>query len=125
MVQQILAIAAGGAVGAVLRFIVSTSVHRVMGKDFPYGTLTVNVLGSLLMGFFFIMLVERQISSIELRSGVLFGILGAFTTFSSFSFETLALLESGDWGKALINVFMSVTCCLLATWIGLGIGRQL
>ncbi len=123
--QQLIAIAIGGAVGAVLRFTLSTSVHRVMGKDFPYGTLTVNVLGSLLMGFFFIMLVERQISSIELRSGILFGVLGAFTTFSSFSFETLALLESGDWGKALINVFVSISCCLLATWIGLGIGRQL
>jgi CrcB protein len=124
-VQQLVAIAIGGAVGAVLRFSVSTGVHRMMGKDFPYGTLTVNVLGSLLMGFFFIMLVERQISSVELRSGILFGVLGAFTTFSSFSFETLALLESGDWGKALINVFLSVSCCLLATWIGLSIGRQL
>lgn len=123
--MQLVAIAVGGAVGAVLRFIVSTNVQRVMGKDFPYGTLTVNVLGSLLMGFLFIMLVERQISSIELRSGLLFGLLGAFTTFSSFSFETLALLESGDFGKALINVFMSVLCCLLATWVGLGIGRQI
>jgi CrcB protein len=69
--------------------------------------------------------VERQISSIELRSGILFGVLGAFTTFSSFSFETLALVESGELAKALINIFMSVTCCLLATWIGLGIGRQI
>jgi len=112
-------------VGSVLRFMLSTSVHRLMGKDFPYGTLTVNVLGSLLMGFLFIMLVERQISSVELRSGILFGVLGAFTTFSSFSFETLALMESGDWVKALVNVFVSVSACLLATWIGLGIGRQL
>jgi len=124
-VHQLLAIAIGGAVGAVLRFMVSTSVHRVMGKDFPYGTLTVNVLGSLLMGFLFIMLVERQISSIELRSGILFGVLGAFTTFSSFSFETLALMESGDWVKAMMNVLLSVSACLLATWVGLGIGRQL
>lgn len=123
--HQLLAIAIGGAVGAVLRFMVSTSVHRVMGKDFPYGTLTVNVLGSLLMGFLFIMLVERQISSIELRSGILFGVLGAFTTFSSFSFETLALMESGDWVKAMMNVLLSVSACLLATWVGLGIGRQL
>lgn len=123
--NQLLAIAIGGAVGATLRFIVSTNVHRLLGRDFPYGTLTVNVLGSLLMGFLFIMLVERQISSVELRSGLLFGVLGAFTTFSSFSFETLALLESGDWAKALINVFMSITCCLIATWVGLGIGRQL
>jgi CrcB protein len=124
-VQQLLAIAIGGAAGSVLRFMVSTGVHRVLGKDFPYGTLTVNVLGSLLMGFLFIMLVERQISSIELRSGILFGVLGAFTTFSSFSFETLALMESGDWAKALVNVFLSVSACLLATWVGLGIGRQL
>jgi CrcB protein len=124
-VQQLIAIAIGGAVGSVLRFMVSTNVHRLMGKDFPYGTLTVNVLGSLLMGFLFIMLVERQISSVELRSGILFGLLGAFTTFSSFSFETLALMESGDWAKALVNVFVSVSACLLATWIGLGIGRQL
>ncbi len=123
--HQLLAIAIGGAVGSVLRFVVSTNVHRLMGKDFPYGTLTVNVLGSLLMGFLFIMLVERQISSVELRSGILFGVLGAFTTFSSFSFETLALMESGDWAKALVNVFVSVSCCLLATWVGLGIGRQL
>lgn len=123
--NQLLAIAIGGAIGATLRFVVSTNVHRLLGKDFPYGTLTVNVLGSLLMGFLFIMLVERQISSIELRSGLLFGVLGAFTTFSSFSFETLALLESGDWAKALINVFLSITCCLLATWVGLGIGRQI
>ncbi|MBD3633890.1 MAG: fluoride efflux transporter CrcB [Methylophaga sp.] len=123
--QQLIAIAIGGAVGSVLRFMVSTNVHRLMGKDFPYGTLTVNVLGSLLMGFLFIMLVERQISSVELRSGILFGLLGAFTTFSSFSFETLALMESGDWAKALVNVFVSVSACLLATWIGLGIGRQL
>ena len=123
--HQLLAIAIGGAVGAVLRFMVSTSVHRVMGKDFPYGTLTVNVLGSLLMGFLFIMLVERQISSIELRSGILFGVLGVFTTFSSFSFETLALMESGDWVKAMMNVLLSVSACLLATWVGLGIGRQL
>ncbi len=123
--QQLIAIAIGGAVGSVLRFMVSTNVHRLMGKDFPYGTLTVNVLGSLLMGFLFIMLVERQISSVELRSGILFGLLGAFTTFSSFSFETLALMESGDWAKALLNVFVSVSACLLATWIGLGIGRQL
>lgn len=123
--HQLFAIAVGGAVGSVLRFLMSTSVHRLMGKDFPYGTLTVNVLGSLLMGFLFIMLVERQISSVELRSGILFGVLGAFTTFSSFSFETLALMESGDWLKALMNVLLSVSCCLLATWIGLGIGRQL
>ncbi len=123
--QQLIAIAIGGAVGSVLRFMVSTNVHRLMGKDFPYGTLTVNVLGSLLMGFLFTMLVERQISSVELRSGILFGLLGAFTTFSSFSFETLALMESGDWAKALVNVFVSVSACLLATWIGLGIGRQL
>jgi CrcB protein len=120
-----MAIAAGGALGAVLRFAVSTNVQRLLGKDFPFGTLTVNVLGSLMMGFLFIVLVERQITSPELRSGVLFGLLGAFTTFSSFSFETLTLLDSGDWGKAMLNVVLSIICCLVATGFGIGIGRQL
>lgn len=123
--QQILAIAAGGAVGAVLRFAVSNSVYRLVGRDFPYGTLTVNVLGSLLMGFLFIILVERHIVAAEWRAALLVGLLGSFTTFSSFSMETIALLEDGEVFRAVLNVVASVLLCLAATWLGLGIGRQL
>jgi len=124
-VQQLIAIAGGGALGAVLRFGMSTAVYRGLGRDFPYGTLAVNVLGSLLMGFIFVVLVERLAMSAEWRAALLVGLLGSFTTFSTFSFETLALFENGEPIKALVNIMLSVFICLLATWIGLSLGRQL
>lgn len=123
--QQLLAIAGGGALGAVLRFGMSSNIHRFFGRDFPYGTLAVNVLGSFLMGLCFILMVERNVLSMEWRSIIIIGFLGAFTTFSTFSMETLALLESGELSRALLNILLSVTLCLAATWIGLIIGRQI
>ena len=122
---QILAIATGGAVGAVLRFSVSNGVYRILGRDFPYGTMAVNVLGSFLMGILFILMVERLAVSAEFRSAILVGLLGAFTTFSSFSMETLSLIEGGEPTKAILNIVFSVVLCLAATWLGVGLGRQL
>jgi len=124
-VQQLLAIAGGGALGAIFRFGLSNSVHRLLGRDFPYGTLVVNTVGSLLMGLCFVLLVERMAVSAEWRSAILVGLLGAFTTFSTFSFETLALFNAGAPIKALVNTMMSVMLCLLATWLGMTLGRQL
>jgi len=124
-VQQLLAIAGGGALGALLRFGMSNSVYRLLGRDFPYGTMAVNVLGSLLMGFLFVLFVERMVVSEEWRSGLLIGLLGAFTTFSTFSFETLALFDAGAPIKALVNIIASVVLCLVATWLGLILGRQI
>jgi fluoride exporter len=124
-VQQLLAIAGGGALGAVLRFAMSSTIYRILGREFPYGTLAVNVLGSLLMGFLFVVLVERLALSAEWRAALLIGLLGAFTTFSTFSFETLALFESGQLFKAFLNIILSVCLCLAATWLGLSLGRQL
>jgi CrcB protein len=117
--------AAGGAAGALLRFGISTGTYNLLGRQFPYGTLVVNVLGSLLMGILFVLLSERLALGAEWRAGLLVGMLGAFTTFSTFSFETIALLEEGRWLGATTNVAASVLLCLAATWIGLSLARQL
>jgi|TARA_B110000902_G_scaffold164237_1_gene187697 CrcB protein len=124
-VQQLLAIAGGGALGAVLRFGMSNSIDRLLGRDFPYGTLAVNILGSLLVGFLFVLFIERIAVSAEWRMGLLVGLLGSFTTFSAFSFETLALFDAGDPLKALLNIIMSIVFCLLATWLGMLLGKQI
>lgn len=123
--KQILAIALGGSVGALLRYWTSTGVHTLMGRDFPYGTLLVNVSGSLLMGLLYVLLVERLALGVEWRAAVLIGVLGAFTTFSTFSMETLALFEDGEHTKALLNILLSVTLCLAAVWLGVTAGRRI
>jgi CrcB protein len=118
-------IALGGAVGAVMRYAVSNGIHALLGRGFPYGTLTVNVLGSLVMGFLYIFLIERLSNNLALRASLMIGFLGAFTTFSTFSIETFNLLENGEAMKALTNVFVSVVLCLLAAWAGVILGREL
>lgn len=123
--KQILAIALGGAAGALLRYWTSTGIYALMGRTFPYGTLVVNVAGSLLMGFLYVLLVERLALSVEWRAALLIGVLGAFTTFSTFSMETFALFEDGERLKALANILLSVTLCLVAVWLGVVAGRRL
>ncbi len=123
--KHILAIALGGSIGAVLRYLASTGMHQLVGRGFPYGTLLVNVLGSLLMGFLYVMLVERLAVSVEWRAVFLIGMLGAFTTFSTFSMETFALFEDGESIKALLNVIVSVSLCLIAVWLGVATGRRI
>jgi CrcB protein len=122
--MQLLAIAAGGALGSVVRYGVSNLVHGVLGRGFPYGTLFVNILGSLLMGLLFVILVERTDVSPTWRMALLVGFLGAFTTFSTFSIETLNLMQAGDFIKALMNILASVLLCITATWIGFKLGRS-
>jgi CrcB protein len=122
---QALAIATGGALGALLRYWISTGTHAVLGRGFPYGTLTVNVLGSLLMGFLYIWLLDRMVTGPAVRAFLLIGLLGAFTTFSTFSIETLNLIEAGQAGRALVNVLLSVTLCITAAGIGVLAARQI
>lgn len=122
---QIVAIAAGGATGAVMRFWVSGWVYGWLGRDFPYGTLFVNVTGSLLMGTLSVLLIERLSLAPEWRGVILIGFLGSFTTFSTFSIETLNLIEAGALGKAFVNMALSVVLCVGATLVGVIVGRQL
>jgi len=123
--RQALAIAAGGAIGSLLRYWVSSGTHAVLGRGFPYGTLTVNILGSLLMGFLYIWLLDRIAAGPVLRAFLLIGVLGGFTTFSSFSIESLNLIEAGHLLKALVNVLLSVTVCIAAAGLGVLMARQL
>lgn len=120
----VLAIAVGGAVGAVGRFYLSTGVYSLIGRDFPYGTLAVNVLGSVAMGLLYALALERFPLTPELRAGLLVGLLGAFTTFSTFSIETLQLMEDGEQLKASLNALLSVVLCVAGCWVGVVLGRQ-
>ena len=123
--NQVLAIAGGGALGALLRYWVSTGVYTLIGRNFPYGTLAVNVLGSLLMGFLYVWLLERMPGGVAMRAFLLIGLLGAFTTFSTFSIETLNLMEAGQLAKAVLNTLLSVVLCILAAALGVMLARQI
>lgn len=121
--HQLIAIALGGSAGAIMRFLVANGIYGLLGRGFPHGTLFVNVVGSLLMGFLTELMVNRFALAVEYRAAILVGFLGAFTTFSTFALETLFLFEAGNLLKAFLNIFLSVILCLTACWVGLIWGR--
>jgi len=125
MLKTILLIAVGGALGAVMRFLSQVTVYELVGRSFPYGTLFVNVTGSFLMGLLSIFLVEKFNLGAEWHMAILIGVLGSFTTFSTFSIETLVLFEQGDMFKALANIMLSVTLCIGAVWTGAYFAKQI
>ena len=116
----------GAGSGGVFRYWISTMIYWLLGREFPYGTLVVNVSGCFLMGLFFVLILDRFDGiGPPLRSLLLIGFLGGYTTFSSFSIETLNLFESGAFLSGALNVLLSVTLCIGATWLGVIGGRQL
>ena len=127
---EFLAIALGGAVGALLRWGIMLGMTNVLRESFSFGTLLVNVVGSLLIGIAFVCLVERIqtegiAASPAFKSAVMIGVLGAFTTFSTFSLQTLEMLVDGRWMAGSLYVISSVVLCLLATALGIGLARLL
>lgn len=115
----------GAGFGGVFRYWISTSVYSVFGHDFPYGTLVVNISGCLLMGVLSVFILERELNAgPQLRALLLIGLLGGYTTFSSFSIETVNLFESGHLMSAVFNILLSVTFCILGTVMGI-IGARL
>lgn len=116
----------GAGFGGVLRYGVSTGIYNLFNKNFPYGTLVVNVSGSFLMGFLFVLLLERfQSIAPQLRALLLIGFLGGYTTFSSFSIETINLMENANWFPAIVNILLSTILCLMAAWTGVILGKTL
>ncbi|NOX27712.1 MAG: fluoride efflux transporter CrcB [Gammaproteobacteria bacterium] len=115
--MMIVAIAIGGALGAVLRYIL-VGWAQMWGAGFPYGTLLVNVMGSLMAGIVYIVLMEKLALDSAMRGFILVGLLGSLTTFSTFSLETVHLLEAGEFVKAGLNSVISIVTCISATWLG-------
>ncbi|MGL4710982.1 MAG: fluoride efflux transporter CrcB [Shewanella sp.] len=114
---NLLLVALGGSIGAVFRYLISIFMIQVFGSSFPFGTLMVNVLGSCFMGVIYALGQMSHISP-ELKALIGVGLLGALTTFSTFSNETLLLMQEGDWLKAILNVVLNLSLCLFMVYLG-------
>lgn len=119
------AIAIGGVLGCWARYAMTNLVQSIYGRDFPYATLSINVLACFLMGFLFEETLERLTISPILRLGILTGFLGGFSTFSTFAMETLLLAEQGDLAKGLLYILISVVLGLAAVTWGVYLARYL
>ena len=120
-------VALGAAIGGVARYWCSGLIARHFGETFPWGTIFVNVTGSMIIGAFAALTGPdgRLLIDTTVRQFVMLGLLGAFTTFSSFSLQTLTLVQDGEWGLAAGNIILSVTLCLLAVWLGYAAGQAI
>ena len=123
--QELLIISLGAIVGANARFLISRFAAKVLGPIFPYGTLFINVSGSLIVGFFMIWATERVLLDPRWRLLVVVGFCGAFTTFSSYAFETMAYFEQGQWLLLCTNILTNNLLCLLAALAGMALARVL
>ena len=117
------AVASGGALGATLRYAATLSVNRLLPSAFPWGTLTVNVAGSLLMGVAYVLLIERGLLSPAWRHFLTVGLLGGLTTFSAFSLDALTLMSHGTILRAAAYVLASVVICIGAAAVGVLLAR--
>jgi fluoride exporter len=115
----------GGAVGTGARYLLGGFVARVAGPEFPYGTLLINVLGSFLIGVVQQVGLSTLMIPDTLRLVLAVGVMGGFTTYSSFSYETVKLVETGSWGAAGAYVVFTTTLCLVGCVMGLSLGRML
>jgi len=120
---KVIVVAIGGSIGAAARYIVSTWAAERFGSDFPYGTLIVNVVGCFIIGAFMVLVTERVIANPYLRLLVAVGFLGGLTTFSSFGYETLKLVEDAQFQWAAYNILGNFILGFFATWLGMTVAR--
>lgn len=117
--MNLLLVGVGGFIGSIGRYVLAGAIHQVLhSAAFPYGTMVVNIVGCFVIGFLNGLAETRQMLSPELRLFLLIGLLGGFTTFSTFGYETMALLRASQIGAALANVLVQVTVGLLCVWLG-------
>ena len=121
--QQLLFLAIAGALGSLSRYALSGIIQKAAGADFPWGTLVINALGCLIIGYIMQLALHTDIIPANVRVVVTIGFLGAFTTFSTFSYETVKLLESGILVPALLNILANVGIGLAATFSGILLGK--
>jgi len=122
-VERLLLICLGGAIGTGLRYLTSGLAARWLGAEFPYGTLIVNVVGSFLIGLIQQIGVTTLLVPEATRLFLTVGIMGGLTTYSSFSYETVRLVEVGAWGQAGVNVLATTALCLVVCFLGIAVGR--
>ena len=123
--KDLLVISLGAIVGANARFLISRYAARLLGPIFPYGTLFINVTGSMIVGFFMIWAAERVLVDPRWRLLIVVGFCGAFTTFSSYAFETMAYFEQGQWLLMCTNILTNNILCLLGALAGMALARVL
>ncbi|MDF1759179.1 MAG: fluoride efflux transporter CrcB [Coxiellaceae bacterium] len=123
---EYIAVIIGGAIGSALRFTVQRAVQLLpLEGGFPFGILTVNIVGSFVIGLLASLLVGKYHLGPPWRAGIFIGLLGGFTTFSSFSLDTMTLFEGGHYLYAFTNIFVSVIACILMAAFGLFLGRMI
>ena len=123
--QRIIYIGLAGGAGTLLRYWISESIAKRFGETFPTGTLVVNLLGCLVIGLLFYLMFDRYLVNPTVRTVVLIGFLGGFTTFSSFGLQTFTLLRDGEMGLALLNMGVSNVGGLLLVWVGYSVAKIL
>jgi CrcB protein len=123
--MQLVYIGVFGALGCLSRYFVSGWAYALLGRSLPYGTLAVNVFGSFLLGLIMEGSLRSTLLSPEMRMGITVGFMGGFTTFSTFSFETIRLLEEGSLIQAGANVLLNIVVCIAFAALGIVLGRQI
>lgn len=123
--ERVAWVSLGSAFGGGARYLLSLAVLRLLGSDFPYGTLVVNVIGSFSIGVIMHVGVESTVLTPTMRLFLTTGVMGGFTTYSTFNYETLQLASEGDWQLALANIAATVVTCLAAGLLGVAAGRAL